>query len=350
MSATFRREIFGQPALLTELLPALRATVDGLARPAGRVFAGGCGDGFFAAGAAAGLFAQGRIDYRPASAHDLAFHVPLGPGDTVVLASVSGGTRRTVQAARRARDLGARTIAVTCDGGSPLATSCDDRLVLPFQPLDRRLPHTADYLATLLALAVLAEAAAGRPDADLDNLPAVLAQVLQESADAALAAGGALDPSAKLFVLGQGANQATAQYIAAKFHESGGLTALWNETENFVHGMNFMVDPEDLVVVIGGDGPGAFRAEELLVGLKRLCQHVVAIGVDPATAPVGSIGLPPMQPSLNVFAAAVIGQLLCLGLVEAKGMAVDQPRAGRVAALTHAEVQRAWMTQTDTAI
>ena len=347
MSVTMRQEIFGQPALIAELLPALRSAAAGCRLPPGRVFAGGCGDGFFAAGAATGLFADAGIDYRAASAHDLAFHIPLRPDDLVILASVSGGTRRTVQAARRARKVGAHTVAVTCDGGSLLAASCDDQLVLPFQPLDRRLPHTADYLATLLGLATLAEAFARRPDTALAHLAPVLDRCLAAGSATALATGGTYDPTVKLFALGQGANLATAQYIAAKFHESGGITALSNETENFVHGMNFLVEPEDMVVVIGGDGPGAFRAAELLAGLGSLCRNVVAIGADPVEGPICiPIGPTPLKPSLSVFPAAVVGQLLCLGMIEARALPVERPRAGRPAADVHATRQRAWMTET----
>ena len=349
MSTTMRQEIFGQPALMAELLPSLRSAAADCQRPSGRVFAGGCGDGFFAAGAMAGLFAEAGIDYRPASALELAFHTRFRQGDTVILASVSGGTRRTVQAARRARRAGARTVAVTCDEGSRLAAACDEGLVLRYQPLSRRTPHTADYLATLLGLAALVEAYAGNRDDALDALPAALNRCLADGAQLALEAGSAFDPAAKVFVLGQASNLATAQYIAAKFHEAGGLTALWSETENFVHGMNFMVEPEDLAIVIGGDGPGAFRAREILPGLGRLSRNVVGIGggFDSTGRSVVPIDVPVLRPALSVFPAALIDQLVCLGVVETRGLPVEEPRAGRSGAAEHAALQRGWMTETD---
>ena len=348
MSTTMRQEIFGQAALVAELLPPLRAGAAGCARPSRRVFAGGCGDGFFAAGAMAGLFAEAEADYRPVSALDLAFHTRFGPEDTVILASISGGTRRTVQAAHRARQAGARTVALTCDGGSRLAMACEERLILPYQPLSRRTPHTADYTATLLGLAALVEAYAGKRDGALDALPTALDQCLADGAGPAMEAGGAFDPAAKVFVLGQGSNLATAQYIAAKFHEAGGLTALWSETENFVHGMNFMVEPEDMVIVIGGDGPGAFRAREILPGLGRLSRNVVAIGGGGIeSGSVVPIDVPALRPALGVFPAALIGQLICLGVVEEHGLPVEEPRAGRPGAEEHAALQRTWMTATD---
>lgn len=347
MNETMRREIVGQPDLLTRLLPALRAAVEGLTLSTGRIFAGGCGDSAFAAGAAAGLFAAAGIDYRPASAMDLAFHASLAPGDLVVLMSISGGTRRTVQAARCSRAAGARTLAVTCDAESALARGCDQCLILPFTPLSRRTPHTADYLATLLALAVLAERCSGRRNDALDRLPDVLAEVIDRTGAGAAALVRAADGAAKLFILGQGSNLATAHYIAAKLHEAGGLTGLAGETENFVHGMNFMVEPQDVVCVIGGDGPGAFRAAELLPGLTRLCRQVVAIGGDGKPLDdVIILAWPSLCSALSVFPAAVIGQLLCLAWATALRLDVEAPRAARPGGDLHMNVQRDWMTQT----
>lgn len=330
------------------LLPALRQAANGLDLSAHRIWAGGCGDSAFAAGAATGMFAASGIDYRPATAQELAFHTSLGSEDLVVLMSISGGTRRTVQAARRARAAGTRTLAVTCNPDSALAEACHLTLVLPFQPLSRRTPHTAEYLATLLALAVLAETRGGQRDDGLDRLPDVIGEVIAATDAPAAELVGSLGVAAKIFVLGQGANLATAHYIAAKFHESGGLTALAGETENFVHGMNFMIEPEDLVCVIGDDGPGAFRAAELLPGLAQLCRHVAAIGaVGDVSADATRLGGVSVPPALTVFPAAVVGQLLCLAVVEKIRLAVEEPRAGRPRAALHAKIQHTWITRTD---
>ena len=347
MSATMRREIRCQPGLVAEILPKLRQAVAGLDVSADRIWAGGCGDGAFAAGAASALLAETGADYRPATAHELAFHAPVQEGDLVILASISGSTRRTVQAARKAQSVGADTLALTCSPDSMLAAACEKTLVLPFQPLSRRTPHTADYLATLVALAALAERRRQRRDETLDILPAVLRATFANADLLAENLVRSFNPRAKLFVLGQGSNLHTARYVAAKFHESGGLVALAAETENFVHGVNFMAEREDLFCVIGGDGPGAFRALELLPGLTRLCDQVVLIGNTPTTvAAVERLEYPAVRPAMTVFPTAVAGQVLCLAAAEALGLAVEEPRAGRAAGALHAEVQREWMTRT----
>ncbi len=351
MSETMRLEIRRQPALVSEILPLLREAVKGLDLRGSRMVAAGCGDGFFAAGAGSAFFASAGMEYLPATAHDLAFHITVRESDLVVLLSISGSTRRTVQAAWMARSKGANTLAITCNRKSRLAAECAQVLELPFQPLSRKTPHTADYVATLVALAVLAERCRGQPDESLDRLPDVIEGTLATSEKIASVSARSLDPSTKLFFLGQGSNLYTAQYIAAKFHESGGLVALAFETENFVHGANFMVEPTDLVCVIGDGSPGAFRALELMPGLTRLCDHVLLIGND--DIPCGNLvklTYPAVPSTATVFPSAVAGQVLCYAIAEAFGLAVEEPRAGRERGSLHAEVQHAWMTQTATTI
>lgn len=343
-----RREILGQPELLAEILPGLRQRAADLPLPSEAcVWAGGCGDSAFAAAAMAGWFRSCDVPYRSATAHDLAFHSPVGRDDVVVLMSISGGTRRSVQAAGRVKENGASTIAITCNRDSALARACDHVLPLGFQPLSRRTPHTADYLATLLALAVLGEHWGGQPVDQLNGVAAAVEETIATTKDTAMAFGADLHETGKLFVLGQGGNRATADYIAAKYHESGGLLALSAETENFVHGMNFMVEPNDSVLILGGDGDGAFRADELASAMGRLCRSVAMARADGAAAAQSTLlASASVEPALSPFVLATIGQIVCLGTVTARGLAVEETRAGRGNAATHGDVQAGWMNTT----
>ena len=348
MSETMRREILGQPELLADIVPGLRRRAADLPLPSEAcVWAGGCGDSAFAAAAMAGWFRSCGVPYRPATAHDLAFHSPVGRGDVVILMSISGGTRRTVQAARRVKDKGASAVAITCNPDSTLAHACEHVLPLGFQPLSRRTPHTADYLATLLALAVLGETWGERRADRLNGVPAAVEETIATAKDAAMAFGADLHENGKLFVIGQGANRATADYIAAKYHESGGLTALSAETENFVHGMNFTVEPDDSVLILGGDGDGAFRADELASSMGRLCRSVALARADGAAATQSTLLTgATIEPTLSPFVLATIGQLVCLGTITARGLPVEETRAGRGDAATHGDVQSNWMSAT----
>jgi D-arabinose 5-phosphate isomerase GutQ len=83
--------------------------------------------------------------------------------DCVILSSISGGTKRTVEAARIAKIASARIIAITCNTESALANAADETMLLPYHPLSRKTPHTLDYTVTLLALVELARSFAGKP-------------------------------------------------------------------------------------------------------------------------------------------------------------------------------------------
>lgn len=345
-----RREIFGQPQLLADILPGLRKNAADLRIPEGAtIWAGGCGDSAFAASAMTGWFRSCGLPYRSATAHDLAFHSPVAKNDLVVLMSISGGTRRTAQAARRVKLVGATTVGITCNPDSALATACDHVLPLGFQPLSRKTPHTADYLATLLALSVLGEQWGRLPVSKLHGLADAVEKTITATQGSAMAFGAGLKTGEKLFALGQGSNTATAEYIAAKYHESGGLPALAAETENFVHGMNFLVEPDDSVLILGGDGDGAFRADELAALMGQLCHSVALARADgaPSQLPgVERLSGTAAEPALSPFVLAVIGQLVCLGTVTERALAVEKSRAGRGDAAAHQTVQTDWMSNT----
>ena len=254
MNETMAREIAAQALILPLCVGPLADRMASIASPQGRIFAGGCGDSAFAPAALAGVFDVLRIEVAARTAMHLAAFQNYAPTDTVILTSISGGTRRTLEAADAARRGGARVIALTCKGESPLALAADDTIVLPFAPISRKTPHTLDYGVTLLALTQLALGWSGRGEAalPLDGLTATLDAARQVAASVATQ----LNPKGKLFILGAGPEMATAEYAAAKFHEAGGLPAFAFETENFVHGANFMVEPEDAIVTFGGSPAG----------------------------------------------------------------------------------------------
>jgi fructoselysine-6-P-deglycase FrlB-like protein len=173
-----------------------------------------------------------------------------------------------VEAARVARQAGARVVALTCRADSDLAELADHLILLPFTPISRKTPHTLDYLVTVQALVILALAWAGRDPMTLkhilDRLPAWIAAARRESHEKLAHIG-----LAQRFVfLGGGPDLATAAYAAAKLHEAGGLQAIAAETENFVHGMNFMLEPGDALIAVATGGAGVSRGREILAAYQ----------------------------------------------------------------------------------
>jgi len=333
-------EIAAQPAVLRDALPKLRAAVAGLQPPAGRILCGGCGDSLFAAGAMAGAFAGTGLDYRSCSAMQLACYETLGPKDLCILLSVSGGTRRTVEAAVRARTAGCRVLAVTVEPESALARAADRVLVLPYRPLSRTTPHSLDYSVSLSALGVIAEQLAGRADQALDRAPALAEQAVRGQA-AAVAQHG--HPAPTWYFLGAGPGLATATYAAAKWHEAGGQRAMALELENAAHGANFMVEPDDCVVLLATDEHARAQSLRLLGGLQQLgCRPCLIGSAGPGTDLVLT-----SEGWLAELEAAILVQRLCLAVVETAGLDLAAPRAGRTAGDLHLAVQRKWLARDD---
>jgi fructoselysine-6-P-deglycase FrlB-like protein len=328
MNETMRREIFAQPDEVRRAIPIVRNEIARLElEPPNRVVAGGCGDSFFASQVAAGFFSSGPMDYLPATALDVCSYLSVGKGDLCIFISISGNTRRTVEAAAVAKHAGARTLAVTCAAQSALEQSCDKSLLLPFTPISRRTPHTLDYTMTVIALAVVAEVLSGREFRWIGDLPSAIAVAIDRAHRDCGAIVSHATEGTRWFFLGGGPGVGVASYGAAKFHEAGGLPAWAAELENFMHGMNFVLEPDDRVCLVAHDPRSRQRS-------CRVSDSLDAMGIQPwFVLPDGGIEA---NPGLEVAAeitalvtCAIPLQLMCLEHANHIGLDLEAPRAGR---------------------
>jgi glutamine---fructose-6-phosphate transaminase (isomerizing) len=336
------RDIRSQADALAEGLATARARVGALS-PAGadRIVVTGSGDSFIAATAVRPLIEQ-RCG-RPALALrslDASRYGSLGSGDLVVVVSVSGEVSRTIEAARRATESGAMTVAITAGLESSLAASCDASIGIP-RPIDRSIPHSRDYTLTLLALACLTEGLAGGPLPELDLLPAITGAIVDRSLEAATPAR---EEGARTWFLGAGPDRATAMFGALKFWEAAGMEAWWDDLEEFGHGSQLMARPNDRVVLIAA-GAGAHRALEMVEGLERMGMRVVLVG---GTGMMAS-DLPHLFTSDELgelwhpFVSCVPLQALAYVEAEDRGLDVSVPLFGRAYGSTYDAVHGDWM-------
>ncbi len=340
MLDVMERELRAQGEYVASCLPVMRESLLSLDLGADRVVMAGCGDSYYSAVAAAGIFRTLGVPYAAATSQEVEQFLPLQPRDVVVLASVSGGTKRTLEAAERARGAGVATLAITCNPTSPLVRACDETLVMPYEPISRATPHTLDYTLTLLAQALVAERVAGRALEDLDRLPDALDACIDEAFRALPAAVDGHTTASRTFFLGAGADVGTASYGAAKLHEAGGRTAFAGESENFWHGMNFMLQPTDLVMVFQNRIESA-RTEELLVdGLAQLARTVVYVGDDGVASP-HRVALPHARDEWAPFVMAIAPQVACLLIARHEPARDAGTPSGSDSERQH-EVQSAW--------
>ncbi len=324
--ALMLRELDEQPRILGAVAEPLRELAKDIQLDKDRpVWIGGCGDSLFAAQALALHFRRHGWDMRPASAAEMLWDADIRAGDAVVGISMSGSTRRTVEALTAAVERGARTVAVTLNAGSALAQAAAQVLPLPFVPISRAIPHGLDYHVTLLALAALAGPVDG----------AAIGQMFQTETPAALnRAGGvarSVSDDARFFFLGGGSALGTANYGAAKLHEASGIPACAFEAENFAHGAQFMLRRGDHVVLCGAGGPADVRTAAMRDGVARLGVSVSAAGPLDADASQG-------YPLFAALQAALAAQCLCLAVAEVRDLDVTDPGQGSSAA----DVQRDW--------
>ncbi|MBL8579849.1 MAG: SIS domain-containing protein [Mesorhizobium sp.] len=323
MNDMMAREIEAQSELLMQIQPQLGARADAIAPPAGRVFIGGCGDSAFAPRALSGVFEALGQPFISRTSMELASYTRFESSDCVILSSISGGTKRTVEAAKIGKQAGARVIAITCNGESALAKAADETMLLPYQPLSRKTPHTLDYTVTLLALVELARSFSGKQVGAVKPVLDAIPQILSTAKKAATPISLGYEPGSKVFILGVGPDLGTAEYGAAKLHEAGGLIAFAAETENFVHGMNFMLEPNDTVIALGGSQAGLRRACQIadaLEGWLHNCQVVLA------SEPLEDRWQDAFS---SVLSMTFILQYTCLAIANALSLPLEEPRAGR---------------------
>ncbi|WP_336057060.1 SIS domain-containing protein [Nitratireductor sp. CH_MIT9313-5] len=335
MNEMMRREIETQANLLPKLQPTLAELADTLPRMAGRIYAGGCGDSAFAPQALQDVFRSLGVEIISKTSMELSSYTRFQPSDTVLLSSISGGTKRTVEAANAARERGADVVAITCNGESALAQAATSTLEMPFKPLSRKTPHTLDYAVTLLATAEIARSHGGFEASTLASALSDLDKVLAAAEERANQIAEDHSPEGKVIFLGSDCDLGTANYAAAKLHEAGGLTSFAAETENFVHGMNFMLEPQDMLAILASTEAGIRRGQTVADAFSPLCATHILENEKSIPKPANALSL--------LLGTTFTVQFLCLKIADKMGLHLEEPRAGRPRGSQHAAAQSAAM-------
>jgi fructoselysine-6-P-deglycase FrlB-like protein len=346
MSTRMRTEIFEQPA-------AVAATLDDLLPLAGEIERVGAGMRqvlFIARGSSdnAAVYGQylcslraGRLGVLAspsvATAYDAAVDLT---GVLAVAVSQSGRTEEIVATQDWARACGARCVAITNDGASPLASRADVALVTR-AGAELAVPATKTFTTQLAALAVLGLALGG-DRAGLEALcrvPVAIEQAL-DAANAAEALAERLTYVQRLVVSARGYAYAIARELALKLEEACYVTALGLSYADLEHGPIAVVDADTPALLIAAERDRAMLAA--MTALARRCAedggHVYGIGGDAEFAASCRATLPdPGLPAeLAPLTLVVPGQLLVEALARAKGIDPDVPRGLRKVTQTSA--------------
>ena len=290
-------------------------------------------------------------------------------GVLAVALSQSGATEEIVETLAWARDCGARTLAITNGGRSPL-TQVADLAFVTAAGAELAVPATKTFTTQLAALAVLAIALG----ADLD--PGLLATVPDEI-ERMLAGPDALEPMVAdlagvspggpppaplsrgttpgppgpgprdrglggntpaarppspvdgVVVSGRGHAYAAALELALKLKEACYLHAMGLSWADLLHGPIAVVDANTPAIIVAADsGPALPGSIDLARRVVAAGARAYAIGGGPGLAAASSLAVPgPRLPEwLAPLGLIVPGQLLTEALSRRRGIDPDSPR------------------------
>jgi glucosamine--fructose-6-phosphate aminotransferase (isomerizing) len=333
----FLDEIREQPAALLRLLEQdTFAAVAAEMRRRGATTIRMVGHGSSDNAASYGVYAFGLLPGWTALRDSISLTVYYGAeldmsGCTVLALSQSGRTPDVVEYARRARGRGAYTVAVTNDPASELAEFADAVLELRAGP-EQAVAATKTYTNQVAALGLLAAHATGEGERFAEEVRAIAASLPQLILSLEARIANVAVPFAyagRMFVVGRGAEFATAREIALKLLETCRIAAEPLTATDLAHGPVAALDPLFPVWAIAS-------ADETLPALQEAADRVRGMGAtlvasgtaaDRLAGAAYSLHVPAAEPPLlSPLLSVVPGQLFALALARAKGQNPDQPR------------------------
>lgn len=247
---------------------------------------------------------------------------PSLTGALVVGISQSGESPDLVRVLESARIQGRPTLAITNVADSPLAAQADVVLDLHAGP-ERAVAATKTYTASLLAVALVAEALADRGTEELGEIAGhvgdLVAQPMIEMVDE-------LIESDRCVVVGRGFQLASTFEWALKLQELTYLLAQPYSAADFVHGPVAVIEAGFPVLVVATSGPTYDQMATLAADLVGRGCHVITLTDRPDTAGNQIIRAPMVDPWLAPIVAAPALQRFSHDLALARGLDPDAPR------------------------
>ncbi|MGI5292689.1 SIS domain-containing protein [Nonomuraea polychroma] len=277
------------------VLMQVRRTADTDWTDVARVYVTGNGDSFHAALATELAFhTLAGVDCQAVTAMKLLRYGSLWADDTVpygntlvVGVSASGGNKLVIDALSRARERGARTLAVTSTLDSQLAGAAEHGLLLPLTGL-RPCPGIRTYQASLIGL-LLAAIELGRVRGHQPERGGDPAAELLTAADAVHATAEAVRPHCRqvadwvaaapvTMLLGSGSGYGTAVFAAAKLIEGAGVFAAAQDLEEWEH-VEVLARPTTMpTIVVAAPGRSRDRAAAVAALARRYGRRVAVVG------------------------------------------------------------------------
>ena len=334
----FLAEISEQPAALLRLLErrALfeQVAAEILERQATTIRMVGHGSSDNAA--SYGVYAFGLLPRWTALRDSISLTVYYGAeldmtGSTVLALSQSGRTPDVVEYLERTRRNGAFTVAITNDPSSALADAADAVLPLEAGP-EHAVAATKTYMNQVAALGLLAAHAAGIGPRFADDLragAAAIEQLVPAVREVITNVAVSFAYAGRMFVVGRGAEFATAREIALKLLETCRVAAEPLTATDLAHGPVAALDALFPVWAIASDDETLPAVLEAVARAREAGATIIASGSAAGAVLGADYSLPvpdPPTPLLSPLLSVVPGQLFAWALARTKGLDPDEPR------------------------
>lgn len=241
----------------------------------------------------------------------------------VIGISQSGRSVDVAQVIQDARDQGALTLALTNDGGSPMAEAAAHHICLNAGE-EKAVAATKTYTAQLTAVAMLSAALSGEGAGDVARLPDWAAETLTHAGEVQAERYRYMDQGV---TLGRGFNYATAFEINLKIKELCAITTVGYSEADFRHGPIAMIHRGFPAIAVAAAGKTLPVMRDLIEKLRGKGAEllVIANDEDAFTHAQQALRIPALPEWLSPVVAVIPGQVFALRLARVKGYDVDQP-------------------------
>ncbi|NIR31589.1 MAG: SIS domain-containing protein [Gammaproteobacteria bacterium] len=315
-------QIQRQPAELARVLEAPEPVESAaeLVRDAQHVHAVGTGTSYNAALLGASWLRAAGLDARAWAAFDFSLYGPeLRSGDVAIVYSHSGRKRYSRRALERAREAGVPSIWIAARN-----PDADNPATVVLQTVGREtspmftVSHTAAMLMTARVVDRIQKTALG----ELKVVPDAVAGALErEDIAAGLAAQWCRKGS--IVAVGGGPHEASAWEVAIKVNEGPRMRARGYAVEQFLHGPQAQMQPDDALVVFSSAGAAQERARAVAAFGCTIGVPVAWIGSDEPPRGVTALPVRDVGEALAPIVQAVPGQLLAAHLAARRGVDCD---------------------------
>lgn len=340
------REILQEPAALRDTLAAIgsgcRKIASELTRGRiGLVYFSGSGTSYHAALASQYLMSSSSTiptNSIPASEFEAWVRAPSNTGNILVAISQSGESVDVLSAVETAKKRGIQSVAITNAPSSPLAKASDFAVLTQAGP-EKAVTATKTFVCCLAASFLLnfelieasrsyvginGELSVLRQE--LANSPQAVQETIRLCTDRAKATADSYQDKSLFFLLGRGANYATALEGALKLKESCNVMAEGHAAREFLHGPMQLIDESTPVIAISTKNDYE-SLEPLSDSFRRLGAPILRVSeVDvPESEEVQLIVAGGLSESLSPLAFIVPIQLFAYYSAVSRGLNPDQP-------------------------